>query len=200
MRKLKARFCVRGDQQIEGVDFFETYAPVVSLCTVRMLLCLSIQYGWASRQVDFSNAFVQATLKEDVYVTLPALFKDNSNIETNGFFVKLNKSLYGLRQSPLSWYLHLDKGLQSLNFVPSPNQPGVYFGNGMVIVCFVDDTLFLGKDGKKIDEVIDKLKAIGFTLTREDTQGNIFAFLGVELSKINNNEIVLSQQYLIKRS
>ena len=63
----------------------------------------------------------------------------------------------------------------------------------------MDDTLFFGKDGKKIDEVIKKLEDKGFTLTREDTQGNVFAFLGVELSKINNNEIVLSQQHLIKK-
>ena len=81
--------------------------------------------------------------------------------------------------------MHLDQGLQSLNFVPSPNQPRVYFRNDMVIVYFVDDTLFFGKDGKKIDEVIKKLEEKGFTLTREDTKGNVFTFLRGELNKIN---------------
>ncbi len=59
MRKHKARFCCRGDKQIAGVDFFESYAPVVAWSTVRMVMNIAIQQGWASRQVDFSNAFVQ---------------------------------------------------------------------------------------------------------------------------------------------
>jgi hypothetical protein len=58
MRKHKARFCCRGDKQIEGVDFFESYAPVAAWSTVRMLMNISVQRGWATRQVDFSNAFV----------------------------------------------------------------------------------------------------------------------------------------------
>jgi hypothetical protein len=56
MRKNKARFCVRGDKQIAGVDYFESYAPVASWSTVRMVMNLAIQRGWATRQVDFSNA------------------------------------------------------------------------------------------------------------------------------------------------
>ena len=83
VRKFKARFCVRGDKQIEGVDFFESYAPVVSWSTVRMLLCLTMQMGWETRQVDFSNAFVQATLEETVYVTLPAMFGDTNGIDSS---------------------------------------------------------------------------------------------------------------------
>ena len=47
--KFKARFCVRGDKQVEGVDYFESYAPVVSWSVVRTLLCLSIQNNWATK-------------------------------------------------------------------------------------------------------------------------------------------------------
>ena len=53
IRKLKARFCVRGDQQIEGIDFFDTFAPVVQWSTVRMLLVLSLTLGLATKQVDY---------------------------------------------------------------------------------------------------------------------------------------------------
>lgn len=198
LRKSKARFGVRGDQKIEGVNFFEMYAPVVSMSTVRMSLCLSIQYEWATKQVDFSNAFFQATLKEYVYVSLPIMFRNDSGIDNNNLALKLNKSLSGLRQRPLSWYNHLDKGLQLLDFKPSPNEPRLYFGNCMTVVVFVDDTLFFGADGNKIDEVITKLEDKVFTLTREDINGNIFAFLGVELSE-NKDQIVMIQQHLIKK-
>ena len=95
-RKTKARFCVRGDRQIEGVDYFDTYAPVVSWSTVRLLLCLSISNGWKTRQVDFSNAFVQAKLKEDVYISLPAMFKGPQGEGNDKVVLKLNRSLYGL--------------------------------------------------------------------------------------------------------
>jgi hypothetical protein len=94
MRKLKARFCVRGDKQIAGVDYFESYAPVASWSTVRMVMNIAIQRGWATRQVDFSNAFVQATLKEEVYVELPEMFRDKQNDGSkDGVVLKLNKSL-----------------------------------------------------------------------------------------------------------
>ena len=75
LRKFKERFCVRGDRQVEGVDYFEKWAPTVSWATVRILLCLTLSQGWVTKQVDFSNAFVQATLKEGVYVSLPEGFE-----------------------------------------------------------------------------------------------------------------------------
>ena len=98
IRKLKARFCVRGDQQIEGVDFFESFAPVVQWSTVRLILILVLKFGLETRQVDFNNAFVQADCKEEVYVECPQGFEP---AEGDGNMVmKLNKSLYGLRQAP----------------------------------------------------------------------------------------------------
>ena len=59
VRKLKARFCVRGDMQIEGVDFFNTFAPVVQWATVRLLLNLSITLNLETIQVDYVSAFCQ---------------------------------------------------------------------------------------------------------------------------------------------
>ena len=62
VKKLKARFCVRGDRQIENVDYFETFAPVVNWNTVRLLLTLSAELGLANTQVDFVAAFVNADI------------------------------------------------------------------------------------------------------------------------------------------
>ena len=53
------------------MDYFEKWAPTVSWATVRMLLCLTLSQGWVTKQVDFSNAFVQATLNESVFVAMP---------------------------------------------------------------------------------------------------------------------------------
>jgi histone deacetylase 1/2 len=183
MRKNKARFCVRGDKQIAGVDYFESYAPVASWSTVRMVMNLAIQRNWATRQVDFSNAFVQAELKEEVYVELPEMFRDEHNHgSTNGVVLKLNKSLYGLVQAPLSWYNHLQKGLNELDFKVSALDPGMYYGRGMILITYVDDTLFFGPDIKAIEKVISELEGLGYGLTREEgDETTAFAFLGVSI-------------------
>jgi Reverse transcriptase (RNA-dependent DNA polymerase) len=89
----KACFCVHGDLQIEGVDFFETYAPVVQWSTIRMLLASILTEAWTTRQVDYTNAFAQAEIKEEIYVEYPKLFESAVGEDQ---VLKLNKSLYGL--------------------------------------------------------------------------------------------------------
>ena len=76
--RFKARFCARGDMQKEGVDYFDTYAPVVQWSTVRLLLSTVLTEGWATRQVDYTNAFAQAMLKEEVYIEFPKMFGPQS--------------------------------------------------------------------------------------------------------------------------
>ena len=86
VRKLKARFCVRGDRQVEGIDFFDTFAPVVNWTTVRLMLILSVILGLATKQVDYTAAFLHAPIdvaanwddlskeekkKQGVYVCMP---------------------------------------------------------------------------------------------------------------------------------
>jgi Reverse transcriptase (RNA-dependent DNA polymerase) len=103
LNKIKARFCVQGDLQTDGVDAFETYAPVASWNSICMLSIISLQNGWVTKQIDFSNAFVQAPLDKDIYVALPAMFTNASGIETAQLCMKLKKSLYGMRVAPKLW-------------------------------------------------------------------------------------------------
>ena len=85
IRKFKGRFCVRGDMQLEGVDFEETFAPVVNWVTVRTLLVLSQTLSLATAQIDYTAAFPQADLNEDVYVEMPRGFREE------GMVLKLKK-------------------------------------------------------------------------------------------------------------
>ena len=93
IQKFKARFCVRSDKQVEGMYLFDTYSPIVSWTTIRILLILKGYLRLATKQVDFSNAFAQADVKEKVYVELPKGFEPPSD---GDHVLKLNKSLYGL--------------------------------------------------------------------------------------------------------
>jgi len=141
-QKFKARLCMRGDKQTEGVNYFEKFKPVVSCSSIQMLLALTAIEQLQMRLVNFTNAFAQANLKEQVYVKLPKMFDSPNGPET---VLKLNKSLYGLVQVPLLWYNHLTNGLEDTGFMKSENNPCLFFGNGMMVLVYVDDCIFFGR-------------------------------------------------------
>jgi hypothetical protein len=118
--------CVRGDQQVEGVDFFDTYAPVVAWSTTRLLLILFVVLGLATKQVDYTNAFCQADLDEEVYVRMPKLF------EKPGHVFRL-KSVYGLRQSPKNFYETLKEALEDRGFIQSQHDPCLFISD--TVIC-----------------------------------------------------------------
>mmetsp|Transcript_19449 Transcript_19449/g.18681 ORF Transcript_19449/g.18681 Transcript_19449/m.18681 type:complete len:145 (-) Transcript_19449:20-454(-) len=101
--KFKARFCSRGDQQTGGVDYFETFAPVVQWSTIRLLLTLTVANNRATRQVDYTNAFAQAKINDEVYVEPPkgfSLRKDKKKTQCctyNGVYMGSNKPSIHLR-------------------------------------------------------------------------------------------------------
>ena len=193
MRKLKARLCVRGDQQVEGIDFFETYAPVVAWSTVRLLLVLMVTLPLASKQVDYTLAFVHADLEDEIYVEMPRLF------QKPGHVLKLKKSLYGLRQSPLNFFLHLKDGLEARGFRQSELDPCLFISAEVLCLCYVDDCLFFSKSERKIDEVIEDMKRPNptpFLLNVEDT---VAGFLGILMEPQDDGTIELKQTGLIDR-
>ena len=198
LRKHKARFCVRGDRQVEGVDYTDKYSPVVSWSTVRMLLTLSIYKKLHSKQVDFSNAFVQAHLKqgENIYVDVPKGFEYTDSEDNTPCVLKLNRSLYGLVQAPLYWGNHLKSALENHGLIQSACDPCMYIGDGVICLTYVDDCLFFGKDSAKIDSKIKSIQDSGLKLTIED---DIFAFLGVELHRRDSGEVELRQRGLIDK-
>ena len=195
VRKFKGRYCVRGDKQIKGVDYNETYAPVVLWTTVRMMLVMAATQGLRTTQIDFTNAFVQADIKEDVYIELPAGF--DSPIDGD-YILKLNKNLYGLCQAPKSWFDKLAGELRALGFVASVSDPCMFVHPDMVVLVYCDDCLLFGKDQSKIDAMISKMR-LKFPggITVEDS---VFAFLGVELSQDpKTRKIKLCQPGLTKK-
>jgi len=142
-RKYKARFCCRGDRQLEGVDYFETYAPTVGWSTIRLLLTMTLANGWATRQVDYTNAFAQADIKETVFVELP---RDYAASDSGDYVLKLKKSLYGLKQAPKTFFDHLRTGLIERGFQQSAVDPCLFMKDAMLCVVYVDDTIFAGPD------------------------------------------------------
>ena len=142
VKKFKARFCVRGDMQIEGVDFFETWAPVVSWPTVHAMMILATKLNLVSVQADITAAFVHAELDEDehIYVHQAAGFKRDGNL-----VYKLRRSVYGLRQSPRNFFQYLSSKMQDAGLRPSKLDPCLFVGDRVIAVIYVDDVLLYSK-------------------------------------------------------
>jgi hypothetical protein len=97
----KARLVAKGYSQVEGLDFDETYAPVARLESIRILLDYATYHGFKLYQMDMKSAFLNGSIKEEVYVEQPPDFEDN---EYPSHVYKLSKALYGLKQAPRAWY------------------------------------------------------------------------------------------------
>ena len=175
VKKLKARHCVKGCCQAPGVDYFKVWAPVVEWRTVRLMLILSAALGLATKQVDFTAAFVHAPIDTDVYVELPRGFTEKGKV------CKLKKSLYGLKQAPRNFYHHIRSNMEKIGFVCAVDiDPCLFISDKVIAIGYVDDFCYLAREQKDIDEVIQKLREVGFTLDEED---DMAGFLGVEIAK-----------------
>jgi hypothetical protein len=75
LKKYKARLCMNGSRQIQGIDYMESFAPVIQWSTIRMVNTLASMHNLKCKQIDFTQAFPQAKLKEDIYLPFPAGFE-----------------------------------------------------------------------------------------------------------------------------
>jgi len=118
-----------GDQQLEGIDFFETYAPVVQWTTIRLMFILEILLGLKLKQGDVTCAFLHADLGpgENVYVDMPLGFAQYSKDGTNKS-LKLKKTLYGLWQSPQAFWKYITKKLETCGLEQSKFDPCLFVG------------------------------------------------------------------------
>lgn len=108
--KHKARLVAKGFHQTPGIDFEETFSPVVKAPTIRVLFTLAVTFGWDIQQVDVNNAFLNGDLHEAVFMVQPEGFVDD---QFPTHVCKLRKSLYGLKQAPRAWYTKLRTALHS---------------------------------------------------------------------------------------
>ena len=145
--RYKARLVARGFEQRDGVDYLETFAPVVRWETIRILIAIATHLNWPIHQLDVLTAFLNGILAEDVYMRQPLGFIRKG---TEHLVCKLHKSLYGLRQSPRAWYARLHTALLAWKLLQSQADPNLYFAHfnnqTIALLVYVDDILITGSN------------------------------------------------------
>lgn len=148
--RYKARLVAKGCSQKYGIDYDETYSPVVRYSSVRLLIALAVQKKMKIHQMDAVTAFLQGDLDEDIFMEQPEGYDDGS-----GRVCKLNRAVYGLKQAGRQWNLKLDAALLGFGLKKSRMDPCVYFRENakLLIAIYVDDFLIFYKETGELDEM-----------------------------------------------
>jgi reverse transcriptase-like protein len=189
--KWKARWVVRGFTQIEGIDYFETFASVVKPMSYKALFAIAAAYDLEIEQMDVTTAFLYGDIDTEVYVEQPHGYEDGT-----GRACLLKKALYGLKQSPRIWYQTLSSFLRGLGFEPLAVDMGVFHKGNYFIAVYVDDLLIIGPDKKEIQIIKD---ALSNRFKMVDI-GPCKYYLGMEIHRDRPNRTLrLSQKGYIDR-
>lgn len=182
--KYKARLVIRGFEQQYGIDFHETFSPVVNMSCLRVLFALAANKEYCMKKFDIKTAFLYGELNEEIFMDVP------EGYETKNQVCLLKRSLYGLKQAPLSWNKRfttflLKKGLKALKTERCvfKNDTGTIF-----LAIYVDDGIIVGFNEQEIIDLLSELNK-EFQMVACD---NPSSFLGIDIFR-NREHMVLSQ-------
>lgn len=156
VERWKARLVAKGFSQRPGVDYDETFAPVPQRKSLNILLALAAQHDWDLHQLDVVSAFLNGSLKEEIYMDQPEGFEDGTNRKC-----KLVKSIYGLKQASRVWNDSINNALRELGFTRCKTDPCVYVlrkdSKLMILLIHVDDMVIAGKDKDLRKKIVKEL-------------------------------------------
>uniref|UniRef100_A0A8R7TXD8 Reverse transcriptase Ty1/copia-type domain-containing protein n=1 Tax=Triticum urartu TaxID=4572 RepID=A0A8R7TXD8_TRIUA len=195
LARYKARWVLRGFTQQAGVDYGETFSPVVKPATVRVVLSLATSGSWPIHQLDVKNAFLHGHLTETVYNMQPAGFVDAARPRD---VCRLNRSLYGLKQAPRAWFSRFTSYLSTLGFQGSKEDSSLFSlhrsTDTTYLLIYVDDIILTAITPAFLQSIIASLHR-EFSMTN---MGSLHHFLGINVHHTSSSLHLSQEQYALE--
>ncbi|CAI7753637.1 unnamed protein product, partial [Closterium sp. NIES-54] len=192
----KARYVARGFSQRQGVDYFQTFSPTPKMTTLRVLLHVAAQCDYELHSLDFSTAFLQGSLHEEIWLRRPLGFTGSFPAGTQ---CSLRRPVYGLCQAPREWHDTLRTTLVALGFAPSTANPSMFLRTNtslplFYVLVYVNDLVFATADTEALTLVKSELRK-RHTCT---DLGELRSYLGLEITRDRaRRTITLTQSHMV---
>ncbi|CAI7888440.1 unnamed protein product [Closterium sp. NIES-53] len=194
----KARYVARGFSQRQGVDYFQTFSATPKMTTLRVLLNVAAQRDYELHSLEFSTAFLQGSLHEEIWLRRPPGFTGSFPPGTQ---CSLRRPIYGLRQAPREWHDTLRTTLAALGFAPSSADPSLFLHTDtslplFYILVYVDDSVFATGDTAGLAHVKSELQK-RHTCT---DLGELRSYLGLQITRDRaQRTITLTQSHMVQQ-
>uniref|UniRef100_A0AAV1V4J6 Integrase catalytic domain-containing protein n=1 Tax=Peronospora matthiolae TaxID=2874970 RepID=A0AAV1V4J6_9STRA len=190
IEKYKARLVAKGFRQKYGIDYTETFSPVVKYVTLRMVIAITKHFGWPLDQLDVVTAFLLGVMKEKVFCAVPEGVKMEGDFDC----LEMIKAIYGLKQASRVWNETFDEFIRSIGFQASGFDPCLYImtseGHCVFVLVYVDDVLVTGSSLEMIARTKNDLKT-RFEMT---DSGKCAFVLGIELLDGEDGSVTMCQR------
>ncbi|CAI7857212.1 unnamed protein product [Closterium sp. NIES-54] len=192
----KARYVARGFSQRQGVDYFQTFSPTPKMTTRRVLLHVAAHPDYKLHSLDFSTAFLQGSLHEEIWLHRPPGFTRTFPAGTQW---SLRRPVYGLRQACREWHDTFRTTLAALGFAPSTADPSLFLRTGtslppFYVLVYVDDLVFATADTEALTLVKSELQK-RHTCT---DLGELHSYLGMHITWDRaRRTITLTQSHMV---
>ncbi|CAI7742858.1 unnamed protein product [Closterium sp. NIES-53] len=194
----KARYVARGFSQRQGVDFFHTFSPTPKMTTLRVLLHVAAQRDYEVHSLDFSTAFLQGSLHEEIWLRRPPGFTGSFPAGTQW---SLRRPAYGLCQASREWHDTVRTTLAAIGFAPSTFDPSLYLRTDTTlppfyVLVYVDDLVFATADTEALAHVKSELQK-RHTCT---DLGELTSYLGLWITRDRaQRTITLTQSHMVQQ-